>query len=155
MYTTTVDSAAAAATVARNHEPQKYYHINMVAEVGLTPTSRHGTDLNTENENEIVSSMALPTQASRPLNTAGDSVENDVSGDENNTTTPTTTFLVVHPIWSLQELSPPQISTDSYTYYENNQEVAGTPKSDGCCSRVFQSPNNQPITYETLNISPG
>jgi len=39
----------------------------------------------TENENEIVSSMALPTQASRPLDTAGDSVENDVSGDENNT----------------------------------------------------------------------
>ena len=75
-------------------------------------------------------------------------------------TTPTTTFLASSSPsdlkLTLQELSSPRsVQTHSSTYYENNQEVAGTPKSDGCCSRVFQSPNNQPITYENMNISPG
>ena len=75
-------------------------------------------------------------------------------------TTSTTTFLASSSPsdlkLTLQELSSPRsVQTHSSTYYENNQEVAGTPKSDGCCSRVFQSPNNQPITYENLNISPG
>ena len=103
-------------------------------------------------ENETVSSKALPTQGSHPVDTAEHYVENEVSGGENDTHHDAPSCPSDLKITGTLST---QISTDSYAYSENNQEVAVTPKSDGYCSRLFQSPNKQSITYENLNISPG